>query len=167
MRPDRGSVSNAGVRAGMLSLQVGFLDHLSGRENAILSALLLGMERCEVEEKIDSIIEFAGIGDFIDQAITTYSSGMRARLGFSVAFHADPDILLIDEVMGVGDPEFRKKSREVMMDKLTSDRTVVLVSHSENLVHEMCDRVAWIEKGETVRVGPTEEVLSAYGASML
>ncbi len=167
MRPDIGTISNPGLRAGMLSLQVGFLDHLSGRENAVLSGLLLGMQRREIEEKLDSIVQFAEIEEFIDEPIATYSSGMRARLGFSVAFHADPDILLVDEVMGVGDSEFREKSKKVMLEKINSDKTVVLVSHSENLIREMCQRVAWIEKAKIVQVGPTEEVLSAYNASMV
>ncbi len=167
MRPDVGTISNPGLRAGLLSLQIGFLDHLSGRENAVLSGLLLGMRRREIEEKLDSIIQFADLEEFIDQPIATYSSGMRARLGFSVAFHADPDILLVDEVMGVGDSEFREKSKKVMIEKINSEKTVVLVSHSENLIREICQRVVWIEKGRTVQVGPTEEVLSAYNASMV
>lgn len=165
IRPDRGELINYGYRATLLSLQVGFLDYLSGRENIVLSGLLLGMHRREIEDRIDDIIEFSELGDFIDEPIQSYSSGMRARLGFATAFYVDPDVLLIDEVLGVGDAEFVAKSKAVMRERIRSDKTVVMVSHSAQVIRSLCDRAVWIEKAETRAAGPTVEVLEAYERS--
>jgi lipopolysaccharide transport system ATP-binding protein len=162
IRPDRGIVENLGYQSTLLSLQVGFVDYLSGRENVILSGMLLGMHRREIEEKMASIIEFAELGEFIDQPIQTYSSGMRARLGFSTALHVEPDILLIDEVLGVGDAEFKEKSTRAMRERMRSDRTVVLVSHSLGLIRSVCDRVVWIEKGRNREEGDPKTVGKSY-----
>jgi len=162
IRPDRGTVINNGCQASLLSLQVGFLPHLSGRENAILSGLLLGLKRKEIETKMDEIISFAELEEFIDQPINTYSTGMKARLGFSVAFQMDPDILLIDETLGVGDADFNKKSSAVMQEKIRSDKTVVLVSHSASMIRQLCDRAVWIESGITRVEGDTKTVLDSY-----
>lgn len=162
IRPDRGKYINNGYQASLLSLQVGFVGHLSGRENIILSGLLLGMNLRGIKEKIDEVIEFAELEEFIDEPIETYSSGMKARLGFSAAFHVDPDILLIDEVLGVGDAEFVEKSKEVMRKRIRSDKTVVLVSHNANVVRALCDRSVWIDKGRSVAEGRTTEVLEKY-----
>ena len=161
-KPDKGTVFNNGVTASLLSLQVGFVPYLTGRKNAILSGLLLGLRYHEVEEKMNEMIEFSELGDFIDQPINTYSSGMTARLGFSVAFHADPDVLLIDEVLGVGDADFRRKSTDVMKAKIKSNKTVVLVTHSAGTIKELCDRTVWIHGGVTRAEGKTEEVLKEY-----
>ena len=128
--PDRGSIERApGVRASLLSLQVGFLPQLTGRENATLSGMLLGLRRAEVAARLDSIVEFAELADVIDDPISTWSDGMRARLGFSVAYHADPDLLLLDEALGTGDAAFHEKSAAAMRERIRSDRTCVLVSH--------------------------------------
>jgi lipopolysaccharide transport system ATP-binding protein len=159
---DYGEFTTHGHSVAMLSIQLGFVQHLSGRENVVLSGLLLGMSKAEVESKLDSIIDFAELEDFIDEPINTYSAGMRARLGFATAFHIDPDILLVDEVLGVGDAQFVAKSKEVMKQKIRSDKTVVLVSHAEASIRELCDRVVWIHRGRTMREGPTDEVMSAY-----
>ena len=161
-RPDRGTLVNNGYTASLLSLQVGFVPYLTGRKNAILSSLLLGLKYTEVEEKMLSIIKFAELGDFIDQPIATYSSGMKARLGFSVAFHADPDVLLIDEVLGVGDADFKEKSTAVMKEKIRSDKTVVMVSHSASTIQELCTRAVWIEDGVTRADGEPASVLKEY-----
>lgn len=166
IRPDRGQLIDSGCRTSLLSLQVGFLSHLSGRRNAILSGMLLGMKRREIEARMDAIISFAELEDFIDEPIHTYSSGMRARLGFATAFQVDPDVLLIDEVMGVGDAEFIKKSTAVMVEKIGSDRTVVLVSHNASLIRRVCNRAVWIEDGVSKAVGEKEEVLQAYEESL-
>jgi len=166
IRPDRGTLETHGFQATLLSLQVGFVDYLTGRENVVISGLLLGMTRTEVEEKMDSIVAFAELEEFIDEPIQTYSSGMRARLGFSTAVHVEPDILLIDETLGVGDAEFQEKSKRVMQEKMRSDRTVVLVSHSLGLIRSVCDRVVWIEQGRTQMEGDPEEVLRAYRESV-
>ncbi len=165
IRPDSGRIENYGYRAGLLSLQIGFVNNLTGRENAMLSGMLLGMKKREIEELMDSIATFADLGDFFDEKIDTYSSGMRARLGFSTAYHADPDILLVDEVLGVGDDEFRAKSKAAMREIIASDKTVVLVSHSAPLILELADRVVWIEKGCTAAEGGPAEVMHAYGLS--
>lgn len=166
IRPDRGTYANYGYKATLLSLQVGFIPYLSGRENVVLSGMLLGMSRREVEAKMAAIVAFAELEDFIDEPIQTYSSGMRARLGFSTAFHVDPDILLIDEVLGVGDAEFVAKSKQVMREKISSDKTAVLVSHSVESIRSLCDRAVWIERGRTVLTGGPDEVLEAYRESL-
>lgn len=162
IRPDRGELINHGFRTTLLSLQVGFVPDLSGRKNIILSGLLLGLSLSEIKEKLASIIEFAELEDFIDEPIRTYSSGMRARLGFSAAFHVDPDVLLIDEVLGVGDAGFVEKSTAVMKERIRSDRTVVLVSHSAASVRSLCDRAVWIDRGTVLLSGGVEEVVGAY-----
>ena len=160
--PDRGTVKSNGCRASLLSLQVGFVPHLTGRENAILSGMLLGVRRKAIEEKITAIQEFADLGDFFDQPVRNYSSGMRARLGFAVTFQADPDIVLVDEVMGVGDAEFRIKSTAAMKEKIKSDKTVIMVSHTPQTLLELCDRIVWIEGGKTVLEGEPQRVLDEY-----
>lgn len=164
IEPDGGRIVNHGARVSLLSLGVGFVPHLSGRENAMLSAMLLGLHRKEIARKMDAIIEFAGLGDFIDQPLRTYSSGMKARLGFSVAIQVDPDVLLVDEVLGVGDEEFRIKSTAEMKRLIKSDKTVVLVSHNLATVSELCDQLAWIEDGRVKHMGPTAEMLAQYAA---
>lgn len=164
--PDRGTLTNHGYQVSLLSLQVGFVQHLSGRENVMLSGLLLGMPRSEIASKMESIISFAELDAFIDEPIATYSAGMRARLGFSIAFHVDPAVLLVDEVLGVGDAEFAEKSKKVMKEKIRSDKTVILVSHSTETIRSLCDRAVWIHKGKSLKEGPTDEVLDAYLASV-
>lgn len=162
LRPDQGTLINHGVRATLLSLQIGFVPYLSGRQNAILSGMLLGLSKREVEEKIDDIQAFSELGDFFDQPIFAYSSGMKARLGFSVAFQLNPEVLLIDEVLGVGDAEFKAKSTQIMREKIRSDKTIVLVSHSPGMIRELCDRAVWIHDGKTQAEGTTTEVLNCY-----
>ncbi|MGH8501274.1 MAG: ABC transporter ATP-binding protein [Gammaproteobacteria bacterium] len=161
--PDSGHVQRADLRAAMLSLRIGFLPYLTGRENAILSGMLMGIRRREIERNMDEIIAFSGLKDFIDQHLNTYSAGMKARLGFAVAFLSDPDILLVDEALGVGDAQFRRKSGKLMREKIKSDKTVVIVSHSTAQLRALCDRIVWIDKGVTKLVGSVDEVLSQYG----
>ncbi|NMQ18934.1 ABC transporter ATP-binding protein [Candidatus Competibacter phosphatis] len=162
LRPDQGTLINHGVRATLLSLQIGFVPYLSGRQNAILSGMLLGLAKQEVEEKMADIRAFSELGDFFDQPINAYSSGMKARLGFSVAFQLNPDVLLIDEVLGVGDAEFKAKSSQIMREKIRSDKTIVLVSHSPGTIRQLCDRAVWIDNGATRAEGETTEVLDRY-----
>lgn len=161
-RPDKGSISGQPLSATLLALQLGFLAYLTGRENAMLSGMMLGLTRLRIAERIEAIAEFAELGDFFDEPIAEYSAGMKARLGFAVAFQLDPDILLIDEVLGVGDAQFRKKSTAVMTEKIRSDKTVVLVSHNPETLLELCDRAVWLEDGCTRAVGPAEEVILSY-----
>lgn len=162
LRPDQGSLINHGAHVALLSLQIGFVPYLSGRQNAILSGLLLGMSRQEIEKKLNEIRDFSELGDFFDQPINVYSSGMKARLGFSVAFQLNPDVLLIDEVLGVGDAAFKEKSGQMMREKIRSEKTIVLVSHSPGTIRQLCDRAVWIDNGTTRAEGNTVEVLERY-----
>jgi lipopolysaccharide transport system ATP-binding protein len=162
IEPDAGKIINHGVRVSLLALGVGFMSHLTGRENAILSGLLLGMRKRDILKRMGYIIEFSGLGDFIDQPLRTYSSGMCARLGFSVAIQATPEALLIDEVLGVGDEDFRKKSTEEMKRLIKSDTAIILVSHSLQDINELCDRVILIDQGTIALTGHTAEVLEQY-----
>lgn len=162
VRPDKGTIIRGNDRATLLSLQAGFIPYLSGRVNIVLGGMLLGLTRKLVMEKMDDIIEFSGIGEFIDVPVSTYSSGMRARLGFSIAYQCDPEIILIDEVLGVGDEDFRKVSIKVMKEKIHSSKTVVIVSHQVPTIRDLCDRVVWIDKGETRAVGKTEDIIALY-----
>lgn len=162
IRPNQGAFTNAGYQASLLSFHLGFIQYLTGRENAILSGMLMGLRKKAIKTKMEAIIEFSELGDFIDQPIATYSSGMVARLGFSVAFQANPDILLIDEVLGVGDAEFSQKSAQVMRERIRSNKTIVFVSHHAVLIEQLCDRVVWIEEGVSKADGDPATVLQAY-----
>ena len=162
LKPSSGQVTVAGRIAPLLELGAGFHPELSGRENILLNGILLGMLKRDVEEKRDTIIEFSELEEFIDQPIRTYSSGMLARLGFSVAVHCEPDILLLDEVLSVGDQDFQKKCIEKMLGFKRSGKTIIFVSHSAQQIEEICDRVIWIEKGKVELSGNVEEVLPNY-----
>lgn len=162
LKPDIGTMVNYGVNAALLNLQLGFIPYLTGRQNAFLSGMLLGIKKQDIEQMIEVIKDYSELGDFFEQPIHTYSAGMKARLGFSVAFQADPDVLLIDEVLGVGDANFTKKSSASMQQRLKSDKTIVLVSHSPGTIRQLCTRAVWIEHGTTQCEGEVNEVLSAY-----
>lgn len=165
VRPDRGTITRFSPHSASLqTMQVGFANHLTGRENAILSGLLLGLTYREVVDLLDEIIAYAELGDFIDEPLAVYSSGMRARLGFSVAYFADPEIILLDETLGAGDAEFRTKSDASMRERIRSDRTVVLVSHSAATIRDVCDRAVLIDAGVAVAEGATNDVLARYEA---
>jgi ABC-type polysaccharide/polyol phosphate transport system, ATPase component len=141
IQPDQGKIINYGATVSLLALQVGFDVNLSGKDNAIFSGMLLGYPRPQVEASLEAITEFSELGDFMSEPVRTYSTGMRARLGFAVAMFMTPGILLLDEVLSVGDKEFRQKAEKEMLRKIHSDQTVVLVSHMENQVARLCDRV--------------------------
>lgn len=160
--PDKGTIENFGATTAMLSLQVGFELRATGRMNILLSALLLGYTKNDVDERVDDIIAFSELGEFIDQPLAGYSMGMRARLGFSICYFMNPDILLIDEALGVGDIEFRQKSNKAMREKISSDQTVVLVSHSSKTIRNLCNRAVWLEEGVSKLEGDVEEVVDAY-----
>lgn len=160
--PSTGSYHNNGCSISMLSLSVGFAGHLTGKENAILSGMLLGLDKKQIISKLKSIEEFSELASFFDQPVKTYSRGMVARLGFSVAFQADPDILLIDEVLGVGDEAFKEKSSGALRTRITSNKTVVLVSHSINTINNLCDRAILINKGKLIYQGIPSEVIKYY-----
>jgi lipopolysaccharide transport system ATP-binding protein len=164
MRPDHGEILGADkVRTSLLSLQIGFVDYLPGRENALLSGMFLGMRKRDIEARMDKIIAFAELGEFIDQPLSTYSSGMRARLGFAVAFQLEPEVLLVDEVTGVGDLAFREKSYKAMKERLSSQNsTIVFVSHQAPQIRAMCNRAIWIDQGVVQAAGDVESVIQAY-----
>lgn len=166
LAPDSGELVSRAERISLLTLQAGFVPYLSGRQNALLSGILLGMSYQQVAARMPEIISFSGLEEFIDQPLHTYSSGMRARLGFTVAFQADPDVLLVDEVLGVGDAAFKEKSTAAMHAKIASDKTVVIVTHSAETVLELCDRVVWIHRGVTHQIGEPEVIVERYQASL-
>lgn len=166
-KPDKGELINRGASVSLLSLNLGFDQQLNGFENAILSALLLGIPRKEAEKNLETIAEFSELGAFMHQPVKSYSSGMRTRLGFSIALHLQPDVLLIDEVLGVGDVEFRQKSGRALKHRIDSEQTVVLVSHQSSQIKNLCDRVVWIENGVTHKVGPAEEIMDEYETHIL
>lgn len=166
--PDRGRVwRKKGLHTALLSLQAGFIPTLTGRQNAVMSGITLGLTRRQIEFCIPKIIEFAELHDFIDQPVAAYSAGMNARLGFSVAMHVDPDILLIDEVISVGDETFRKKSAAVIHERVEANETTVLVTHNAQLAESLCSRIVWIEGGRIQMLGETKEVLDVYLASCI
>jgi len=159
---DNGWLENYGATTAMLSMQAGFDPLASGRTNILLSALLLGYTKQEIDERMNDIVSFSELGDFIDQPLAGYSVGMRARLGFSVCYYMQPDILMIDEALGVGDIEFQKKSARAMEEKIQSEQTVVLVSHSANTIKNLCTRALWIEDGISKMEGEVKTVIEAY-----
>jgi lipopolysaccharide transport system ATP-binding protein len=162
LKPSRGTIAINGRVAPLLELGGGFHPELTGKENIILNGILLGMTRKEVVRKIDDIIEFSGLAEFIEQPIRTYSSGMLARLGFSVITHLDPEILLIDEILAVGDLDFQKKCISRMLDFKKRGVTMVFVSHAMEDVPMICDRVLWIENHGIKREGTPGDVISEY-----
>ena len=161
-KPDAGSIVFNAKKISLLSLALGFDPRLSGIDNAILSSMLLGASLKDAKCKVEEIIEFSELGVFAKSPVRTYSSGMRARLGFSVALNMHSDVLLIDEALAVGDAKFKAKSEQAIEKKLNSSQTVVLVSHSASQIDRLCNRAVWIDKGEIVLAGETELVPSKY-----
>ena len=164
VHPDRGRIARAPVSCQLLSLALGFMPHLSGRDNAVLAGLMLGLRRREIVRRLPAILEFSELGDFFEQPISSYSTGMTLRLGFSVALQVEPDVLLIDEVLAVGDAEFQKKSGDALRERIHGGTTVVFVSHNDAQIREVCDRALWIEHGRSVMQGDVAAVLAAYHA---
>lgn len=162
LKPDSGKIIVKGRVSPLLELGAGFHPDLTGRENILLNGVLLGMTKAEVKAKLDLIVEFSGLKDFIDQPIRTYSSGMVARLAFSVIAHLDPEILLIDEILAVGDVEFQKKSFRKILEFKEKGTTIVLVSHSLDSIVKVCDRAIWLENGGIKMDGEAKEVVSVY-----
>ncbi len=163
--PNEGRVSVNGKVAALLQLGSGFHPDLTGRENVRLNASLLGLSRKRTEECFDAIVEFSGIGDFIEEPIRTYSSGMNMRLAFSVAIHVDPDILIIDEVLAVGDQDFQTKCYEKIRGFKRAGKTLLFVSHALQTVSELCDQALWLHHGEAMMLGTPDEVLTAYSST--
>ncbi len=166
-RPTTGWAEIRGRVRSLLEVGTGFHPELSGRENTYLSGSILGMSKREIDRKFDEIVAFAEIEKFIDTQVKHYSSGMYVRLAFAVAAHLEPEILLVDEVLAVGDINFQKKCLGKMGDVARAGRTVVLVSHQLNQIRRLCQRVAWVDDGSIRQSGPTHEVVSAYESAMI
>jgi len=160
--PSKGTVTVAERVTPLLELGAGFHPDLTGWENILLNGVLLGLTKSEVMDKMSSIIIFSELGEFINAPLRTYSSGMSLRLAFSIAIHADPKILIIDEVLSVGDEGFQIKSKEAMMTLIKGGVTTVFVSHSLKVMEEMCSRVVWIDRGEIAADGKPAEVIEKY-----
>lgn len=166
--PDKGTILKYSEKTALLSLGVGFQTRLSGRENIILSGLSLGFTKKEILDLSDAIIEFSELGEFIDKPVKTYSSGMYSKLAFSISVMLKCDLLLIDEVLSVGDMRFKQKSfnklKQIIMD---DNQSVIIVSHAEGTIKSLCDRVLWLDRGEVKMFGDTDEVLLEYKNFML
>ena len=160
--PDEGSIEVEGRITLLAGVGTGFNQNLTGRENISLTASIFGFNKKDILEMEEDIIEFSGIREFIDDPIRTYSAGMRARLGFAIISNLDPDILLLDEVMSVGDHEFRKKSRARIEELVNGDATVVIVSHSKAILKSLCDKVYFIRQGQIMNDGDFETAFELY-----
>jgi ABC-type polysaccharide/polyol phosphate transport system ATPase subunit len=163
--PDSGRVSVRGRISSLLSLGVGFNSNLTGRDNIYLNGVYLGLTKSQIDKKFNDIVAFSELKDFIDHQIRYYSSGMRARLGFSIAVNVEPDILIIDEVLAAGDKDFRKKAQAKMKDFMTRAKAIVISSHSMKMIANMCDSALWLQKGELRMNGPAAEVVDEYTGS--
>jgi ABC-type polysaccharide/polyol phosphate transport system ATPase subunit len=161
-KPTRGSLRVAGRISALIELGAGFHPEISGRENVAINGIMLGLTRREVEERFDEIVDFAELREFIDAPVKTYSSGMYMRLGFSVAIHVDPDVLLIDEVLAVGDEAFTRKCLDKIGEFRRRGKTIVLVTHSLGLVEKMCDEALWLRHGRKAGIGDPKRVVDAY-----
>ena len=166
-QPDEGTVHVGGSVAPLLELGSGFHPDLTGRENLFINAALLGMNQQQSRDRFAAILEFSELENFIDEPLRTYSAGMVLRLAFSIATHCDPDILLIDEVLGVGDTNFQSKCRKRIDQLRAQGKTFLVVSHSTQMVRDFCDRAIWLHHGRVVADGPTDAVAEEYGRFML
>jgi ABC-type polysaccharide/polyol phosphate transport system ATPase subunit len=164
VEPNPGRVIRNGRVGALLELGSGFQPDLTGAENLIMNAALLGLSRLRTMELFDRIVEFSGIGEFINEPLRTYSSGMIMRLGFSIAIQADPDILLLDEVLAVGDASFQEKCRDALASFRRDSKCLLFVSHSPSAVREICTRAIWLDHGSLVMDGDVQSVLDAYQA---
>src|SRR6185503_14449890 len=160
--PTKGRISINGRLAALIEVASGFHPELTGRENVYLNGSLLGMKRREISKKLDNIVDFAGVSAFIDTPVKRYSSGMYLRLGFSIAAHLDPDILLLDEVLAVGDAQFQTKCIERINELRNAGTTIVFVSHNLGAVESLCDRVFLLRQGEIYKSGSARQVISDY-----
>lgn len=163
MSPDSGTIDLRKQSVALLAIGVGFKLDMTGRENIYIAGLLLGFSQKQIRQKEQEIIDFAELGDFIDMPVRTYSSGMHSRLGFAITAMLETDIVLIDEVLSVGDERFQRKSYEKMKELISNrEKTVMLCSHNRTVMEEVCDRVLWIDHGKAVECGKADSVLEAY-----
>jgi ABC-type polysaccharide/polyol phosphate transport system ATPase subunit len=160
--PTEGNVVTKGKVVSLIDLEAGFHPDLTGEQNIYLNGMLLGMRKKEISKRLKNIIKFADIGRFIDAPLYTYSSGMALRLGFSIAVYSDPDILLLDETLAVGDAEFRKRSSSKIQELQRSGKTILLVSHTLELIRTHCIKAVWLEKGRIKMVGKPSQVIRMY-----
>lgn len=165
LKPTSGKVQVNGVVVPMLELGSGFDFDLTGRENVFLNGSILGYSEKFLKEKYDEIVEFSELGQFIDVPLRNYSSGMVMRLAFSIATVVQPDILIVDEILAVGDAEFQEKSKKRMLELMGGGTTVLFVSHSLDQIREMCDKVMWLDHGQMKMIGDTQEVCDAYAGN--
>ena len=161
-RPTMGEITSEGRLAALLELGSGFHPDLTGRENVYLNGAMLGLSRRHMHDAMDHIIEFSGIGDFIDEPVKIYSSGMYVRLGFAVSVNVEPEILLVDEVIAVGDEEFQQRCMNHMNKLRENGCTIVLVSHNTTLMQNLCDTIGWLDHGRLLELGDPEPVVAAY-----
>jgi len=162
IRPNKGTFAVNGRLSALIEITAGFHPEFTGRENVYFNGSILGMSKRELDEKFDQIVDFSGVEEFIDTPVKRYSSGMYARLGFAVAAHVNPDILLVDEVLAVGDINFQAKCAQKMRELLKSGTTIALVSHNIPLVQNICSRVVLLNHGELIRTGPADDVIPFY-----
>jgi len=162
LKPSAGRVAATGRVAALIELGAGFHPEITGRENVFINGAVLGLSRREIERRYDDIVAFSGLGDFIDEPVKNYSSGMYVRLGFAVAVHTDPDVLLVDEVLAVGDEAFAHRCLRRIRELLADGRTLLFVSHSLDLVDDLCDRVLWLDGGKPRLLGEPRRVIDAY-----
>jgi lipopolysaccharide transport system ATP-binding protein len=160
--PSAGTVTINGRVAALLDLGSGFHQDLTGAENVRINAALLGLTRRQVRERFDQIVDFSGIGDFIGEPLRTYSTGMSMRLAFSVAINVDPDVLIVDEVLGVGDQKFFQKCFERILEFRHAGKTLICVSHSMDSLAKLCNHGLWLDHGRVMQTGPMQQVLNAY-----
>ncbi len=165
--PDTGSIKVDGSIGALIAVGAGFHPHMTGRENIFLNGTILGMKRKEIESKLDEIIHFAELGEFMDAPVSTYSSGMRVRLGFSIAVHTKPDIMLVDEILAVGDLAFQLKCLRKLADFRDEGGTFIIVSHNMQVIRNSCDRVIWLESGKVIDSGDVDLICSKYEASQI
>ena len=165
--PDEGTVKVNGRVSSLLALGSGFMPGLNGRENIYLNGMFMGMVRDQIDEVYSDIVSFSGLQNFIETPIKYYSMGMKARLGFSVAVHTQPEILIIDEVLGAGDKKFRVKANKKMREFLTTAKGIVIVSHDTNQIANLCTKCIWVEKGEIKALGPAQQIVEQYATTSI
>ncbi len=165
-QPDEGYIDTKGNRVSLMAIGIGFNPNNTGRENILKSGMLLGCDIRYVQDHMEEIIEFSELGEFIERPVRTYSSGMYSKLSFAVTAILDTDIMLVDEVLSVGDEHFRRKSYKKMEELMMSNRTVLIVSHATDTLKKFCDQVMWIDSGNLVKIGDTEAVLKEYDEYM-
>jgi ABC-type polysaccharide/polyol phosphate transport system ATPase subunit len=162
LRPDAGAVATFGKTATLLTLGAGFEPELTGRENIYLNGAFFGLPKRRMDELLDEIVEFSELGAFVDVPLRKYSTGMRARLGFSIAAHIEPDILLLDEVLGVGDAAFQRKSKAKLEELIGRAKAIVVVTHSMGFVSEACTAALWLDEGRVAGYGPPDDITARY-----